>query len=38
MDSSISKTVNAPKGYKVEQVEQVYLRLYHGGAKVVRFM
>ncbi|MFD2925945.1 vitamin B12-dependent ribonucleotide reductase [Halobacillus naozhouensis] len=33
VDSSISKTVNAPKGYTVEQVEQVYQRLYHGGAK-----
>ncbi len=33
IDSSISKTVNAPKGYGVEQVQQVYERLYHGGAK-----
>ncbi len=33
VDSSISKTVNAPRGYKVEQVEQVYQRLYRGGAK-----
>jgi len=33
IDSSISKTVNAPKGYSVEQVEQVYERLYNGGAK-----
>jgi ribonucleoside-diphosphate reductase alpha chain len=33
IDSSISKTVNAPKGYSVEQVEKVYQRLYHGGAK-----
>lgn len=33
IDSSISKTVNAPKGYSVEQVEKVYVRLYHGGAK-----
>ncbi len=33
VDSSISKTVNAPKGYSVEQVESVYLRLYNGGAK-----
>ncbi|WP_084500507.1 vitamin B12-dependent ribonucleotide reductase [Halalkalibacillus halophilus] len=33
VDSSISKTVNAPKGYSVEQVEQVYRRLYNGGAK-----
>ncbi|MCM3088878.1 vitamin B12-dependent ribonucleotide reductase [Bhargavaea ginsengi] len=33
IDSSISKTVNAPKGFTVEQVEQVYERLYRGGAK-----
>lgn len=33
IDSSISKTVNAPKGYTVEQVEGVYERLYKGGAK-----
>ena len=33
IDSSISKTVNAPRGYTVEQVEGVYERLYHGGAK-----
>lgn len=33
VDSSISKTVNAPKGYTVEQVEQIYRRLYNGGAK-----
>lgn len=33
VDSSISKTVNAPKGYSVEQVESVYQRLYRGGAK-----
>ncbi|ELK46244.1 UNVERIFIED_CONTAM: vitamin B12-dependent ribonucleotide reductase [Halobacillus marinus] len=33
VDSSISKTVNAPKGYTVEQVESVYQRLYRGGAK-----
>ncbi|RST61424.1 vitamin B12-dependent ribonucleotide reductase [Siminovitchia terrae] len=33
IDSSISKTVNAPKGYSVEQVEAVYERLYKGGAK-----
>ena len=33
VDSSISKTVNAPKGYTVEQVEKVYQRLYDGGAK-----
>ncbi|MGG3469971.1 vitamin B12-dependent ribonucleotide reductase [Neobacillus pocheonensis] len=33
IDSSISKTVNAPKGYSVEQVEKVYERLYRGGAK-----
>jgi len=33
VDSSISKTVNAPKGYSVSQVEKVYERLYKGGAK-----
>ncbi|WP_342577096.1 vitamin B12-dependent ribonucleotide reductase [Psychrobacillus sp. FSL K6-2843] len=33
IDSSISKTVNAPRGYTVEQVEAVYERLYSGGAK-----
>jgi ribonucleoside-diphosphate reductase alpha chain len=33
IDSSISKTVNAPKGYTVEQVQGVYERLYNGGAK-----
>lgn len=33
IDSSISKTVNAPRGYTVDQVEGVYERLYRGGAK-----
>ena len=33
VDSSISKTVNAPKGYKVSQVQSVYERLFSGGAK-----
>ncbi|WP_257475093.1 vitamin B12-dependent ribonucleotide reductase [Bacillus sp. MCCB 382] len=33
IDSSLSKTVNAPRGYSVEQVEAVYERLYRGGAK-----
>lgn len=33
VDSSISKTVNAPKGYAVDQVQAVYERLYRGGAK-----
>lgn len=33
VDSSISKTVNAPKGYSVDQVEAIYERLYEGGAK-----
>jgi ribonucleoside-diphosphate reductase alpha chain len=33
VDSSLSKTVNAPKGYTVEQVEKVYERLFRGGAK-----
>lgn len=33
VDSSISKTVNAPKGYTVEQVQKIYERLHKGGAK-----
>ena len=33
IDSSISKTVNAPAGYSVEQVQSIYERLYKGGAK-----
>ena len=33
VDSSISKTVNAPRGYNVSQVQAVYERLYKGGAK-----
>lgn len=33
VDSSISKTVNAPKGYSVKQVAQIYQDLYTGGAK-----
>lgn len=33
VDSSISKTVNAPKGYTVEQVQSVYEYLHKGGAK-----
>lgn len=33
IDSSISKTVNAPKGFKVSQVAKVYERLWKGGAK-----
>jgi len=33
VDSSISKTVNAPKGYSVEQVEELYTYLYKHGAK-----
>lgn len=33
VDSSISKTVNAPKGYTVEEVQKVYERLYNNGAK-----
>ncbi|AGT32757.1 ribonucleotide-diphosphate reductase [Geobacillus genomosp. 3] len=33
VDSSLSKTVNAPKGYTVEQVQKVYERLWRGGAK-----
>ncbi|MDT2674976.1 vitamin B12-dependent ribonucleotide reductase [Enterococcus dongliensis] len=33
IDSSISKTVNAPKGYQVNQVAAIYEDLYRGGAK-----
>lgn len=33
VDSSISKTVNAPKGFSVRNVEDIYMRLYKGGAK-----
>lgn len=33
VDSSISKTVNAPKGYSVKKVEKIYYNLYLGGAK-----
>src|SRR5690554_4529068 len=33
VDSSISKTVNAPKKYSVENVQNIYDRLYKGGAK-----
>ncbi len=33
VDSSISKTVNAPKGYTVSQVEDIYYQLYKGKAK-----
>src|SRR5690625_2591498 len=33
VDSSISKTVNAPEGYSVENVQRIYERLYDGGAK-----
>ncbi len=33
VDSSISKTVNAPKGTTVSDVEKLYNRLYKGGAK-----
>lgn len=33
VDSSISKTVNAPAGYTDEQVQTIYERLYDGGAK-----
>ncbi|UCZ54586.1 vitamin B12-dependent ribonucleotide reductase [Bacillus shivajii] len=33
VDSSLSKTVNAPRGYTVDQVKSVYERLYKGGAK-----
>ncbi|MCK9536563.1 MAG: vitamin B12-dependent ribonucleotide reductase, partial [Bacilli bacterium] len=33
VDSSISKTVNAPRNYTVEEVERLYMRLYKGKAK-----
>ncbi len=33
IDSSISKTVNAPRGFSVKQVQGIYERLYKGGAK-----
>src|SRR5690554_6660435 len=33
VDSSISKTVNAPKGRSEENVQKIYERLYKGGAK-----
>ncbi len=33
IDSSISKTVNAPRGYTVKQVEKIYMRLYDNNAK-----
>ena len=33
VDSSISKTVNAPEGYSVAEVAKIYERLYKGGAK-----
>lgn len=33
VDSSLSKTVNAPKGFSVKEVQEVYERLYRGGAK-----
>ncbi|MEY8292117.1 vitamin B12-dependent ribonucleotide reductase [Carnobacteriaceae bacterium 52-44] len=33
VDSSISKTVNAPKGYSVSEVAKIYERLFRGGAK-----
>jgi ribonucleoside-diphosphate reductase alpha chain len=33
VDGSISKTINAPKGYSVEQVKKIYEQLYEKGAK-----
>lgn len=33
VDSSMSKTINAPRGYKIEQVKKIYERLYERGAK-----
>ena len=38
IDSSISKTVNAPRGYTVEQVESVYERYIKAEQKAVLFM
>ncbi len=33
IDSSISKTVNAPRGFSVKDVQSIYERLYKNGAK-----
>lgn len=33
IDSSISKTVNAPRGFSVKNVQGIYERLYNNGAK-----
>ncbi|MBG9693086.1 ribonucleotide-diphosphate reductase subunit alpha [Lysinibacillus sphaericus] len=33
VDSALSKTVNAPKGFTVKDVQKIYMRLYKGGAK-----
>jgi ribonucleoside-diphosphate reductase alpha chain len=33
IDSSVSKTVNAPKGFNVKQVEAIYYSLWEKGAK-----
>ena len=33
IDSSISKTVNAPRGFTVKDVQKIYERLYKNGAK-----
>ncbi|WP_338969903.1 vitamin B12-dependent ribonucleotide reductase [Spiroplasma endosymbiont of Labia minor] len=33
VDSSISKTVNAPRGFAVKDVEKIYMRLFKNGAK-----
>ncbi|MCE8162710.1 MAG: adenosylcobalamin-dependent ribonucleoside-diphosphate reductase [Candidatus Moeniiplasma glomeromycotorum] len=33
VDSSISKTINAPKGYPIKQVKKIYEMLYEKGAK-----
>ena len=33
IDSSVSKTVNAPKGYSVRDVQTIYMELYDKGAK-----
>lgn len=33
IDSAISKTVNAPRGYTAEQISEVYMQLYKHGCK-----
>jgi ribonucleoside-diphosphate reductase alpha chain len=38
IDSSISKTVNAPKGHTVEDVERLYMLAYDMGLKGITYM